>query len=453
MTRYLVLASTLFIFLGACSPGSSSNDIISFGEPILLSDNGGWCWFQGPRIVSDGEYVVIGSVAIGDGQPERRGDVDAIVYNLSTSKTETVTLADRLQANDHATPALLLRPDGKWLSVYTRHNDDNYLMYRISEPGNPTKWNPEQQYIPSETTLITYSNLHMLRDEGNRIYNFFRGLDNSWKPSFVYSDNLGESWETGNIFIDVPGEYHHRPYVNYASDGINTIHMIYTEGHPRDYNNSIYHIYYRDGILHQSTGEPVAAMKEGLMCPEEGTLVYPGSADSIHWTADVVLDENDYPRIVFSNKKTATEKGQIENGNDQRYHYGRWDGERWHVHQMAYAGTKLYPGEDEYTGLAAIDPNNPNVVYISADAQPDTGEPLISETSGNRHYELFRGVTRDGGKTWEWTAITKNSESDNLRPIATDTGNGRTFLAWLRGEYRTYTDYNQKVVGFHIGHQ
>lgn len=452
MIRLTALLTICFFYFASCSAEHPSTSEHSFGEPIVLSDNGGWCWFQGPRIISNGEHIVIGSVAIGDDQPDRRGDVDAIIYNLSTGESQTITLSDQLQANDHATPGLLQRPDGKWLAVYTRHNDDNYLMYRITESENPLSWEDEHTYMPSEETLITYSNLYMLEDEDNRIYNFFRGLDNSWKPSYVYSDDLGETWETGHIIIEVPSEYHHRPYVNYASNGTDTIHMIYTEGHPRDYNNSIYHIYYRDGMLHQSHGEPVASLQDGLMCPEEGTLVYPGSADSVHWTTDIVLDESEYPRILFSTKMNATGLGQNENGNDQRYHYGRWDGEQWHVHQMGYAGTRLYPGEDEYTGLAAIDPNRPDIVYISADADPATGEPLISDATGNRQYELFRGETPDGGESWQWTAITEHSPADNLRPIATDTGNGETFLAWLRGEYRTYTNYNQEVVGLLIGH-
>jgi hypothetical protein len=28
-------------------------------------------------------------------------------------------------------------------------------------------------------------------------------------------------------------------------------------------------------------------------------------------------------------------------------------------------GPKLYPDEEDYTGLAALDPDNPHVIYIS----------------------------------------------------------------------------------------
>ncbi len=448
----LILLFFLVYGISACSD-APSEDEISLSEPILLSDNGGWCWFQGPRIVTDGEYVLIGSVAIGDEGDERRGNVDAIVYHPESGEMFTSTLSENLQANDHATPGFLLRPDGRWLAVYTRHGNDNFLLYRISEPGDPSQWSEEQQYIPSEETRITYTNLYMMEEEDGRIYNFFRGLDNSWKPSFVYSDDLGESWQTGNIFIEVPTEERHRPYVIYTDNGHDTIHMSYTEGHPRNYNNSIYHIYYRDGMLHQSDGAEITSLEEGLEMPEEGTLVYEGSADSVHWTTDLVLDDDEFPRMVFSTKRNDTELGQVEDGNDQRYHYARWDGGQWHVHEIAYAGTSLYPGEYEYTGLAAIDPRNPDVVYISADADPVTNEPLISEATGNRQYELFRGETTDGGETWQWNAITENSSADNLRPVAVQLSDNQTFLAWLHGEYRTYTDYTQEVLGLVVSHK
>ncbi|MEX2601537.1 MAG: BNR-4 repeat-containing protein [Balneolaceae bacterium] len=416
-------------------------------EPILLSDDGGWCWFQDPRIVAHGDHIVLASVASGHIHPDRAGDVDAIIHTMSSGETEVVTLHDQLEANDHATPAFLVRPDERWLAVYTQHHHDSLMYYRISEPGNPAAWGDEQTFVPSEETVITYSNPWMLESEDNRIYNFYRGLDNSFKPSWMWSDDLGESWESGSIFIDVPARFRHRPYVRYRSNGSDTIHMIYTEGHPRDYDNSVYHIYYRDGVLHQSDGTPVASLSDGLERPEEGTLLYQGDADHVAWTTDMVLDSREFPRIVFSVKVGSANATPEENGMDQRYYYGRWNGEEWVVHEMAYAGTRLYRGEDEYTGLAAIDPKNPEVVYISTDADPETGEPLISDADGERHYEIFRGETTNGGEEWQWTALTAHSDRDNLRPVVADGLENGTFLAWLRGEYRSYTDYSQEVVG------
>jgi hypothetical protein len=114
---------------------------------------------------------------------------------------------------------------------------------------------------------------------------------------------------------------------------------------------------------------------------------------------------------------------------------------------MAYAGTRLYAGEDDYTGLVALDPNDPGVVYISTDADPLTGAPLVSSADQRRHYELFRGTSRDSGNTWRWEPITANSAVDNLRPIVPKWSDKRTALVWMRGTYRNnHGEWNTAVV-------
>jgi hypothetical protein len=106
----------------------------------------------------------------------------------------------------------------------------------------------------------------------------------------------------------------------------------------------------------------------------------------------------------------------------------------------------LYAGEVDYTGLATIDPDDLSTIFISTNANPRTGRPLISKADGKRHWEIFRGQTRDGGQTWKWTPITRDSTADNIRPIVPPWP-GRQIILWLRGEFRTYRDYNLDVVG------
>jgi hypothetical protein len=87
------------------------------------------------------------------------------------------------------------------------------------------------------------------------------------------------------------------------------------------------------------------------------------------------------------------------------------------------------------------------VVYISTDADPKTGHPLFSAADGRLHHEIFRGETRDGGGTWQWTSITANSTVDNLRPIVPVWNDLRTALVWMRGTYRNNRgEWTTKVV-------
>lgn len=414
--------------------------------PVVLSDDGGWCWFESPRAIIHGRKLLIGSVASGSNDPARKGDIDLIVHDLKTGQTSTVELHDRLQLDDHDCPAILSRPDGRLLATFAKHNNENLRYYRISQPNDPLHWGPEQTFIPSNATRVTYSNLFQLPAENGRIYDFYRGLDNSFKPSYSYSDDQGQTWMKGSVVIRVPSTQRHRPYVCYASNGIDTIHMLYTEAHPRDYDNNLYHVYYQAGMLHKSDGTPICSLAEGLESPDEGTRIFKADPDHVAWCANIVLDSSQRPVAVYSVQIGSAGLPQGQGGDDIRYRYARWDGKAWQDHALAYAGTRLYAGEDDYSGLATIEPDDPNIVYISTNSDPETGSPLISSADGKRHYELFRGETQNIGASWSWAPITRNSTLDNLRPIRPPADGRDRVLLWLRGTYRAYTDYQQQVM-------
>lgn len=418
---------------------------------VVLSDDGGWCWFEDERAIFAAGKLIIGAVASGAHDAERRGDIEAIVYDPATGETRIAELHDRMQLDDHDSPALMARPDGRLLAVYAKHGPENHFYYRITKrPADPAEWGPERTFTPSETSRITYSNLFFLSAEngGNgRIYNFFRGLDNSFKPSYAYSDDYGESWKSGNVFIDLPTSERHRPYVKYASNGIDTIHLFYTDGHPRVYDNSAYHAFYRRGRLYRSDGTAIGLLQKGLRDPAQGTVVFAGDADNVAWVSDIHLDAEGNPYVAYSVQRSLAGEPRGEAGQDHRYRYARWSGSEWLDHEIAYAGTRLYAGEDDYTGNIALDPDDPDTVYISTNADPTSGEALISKADGRRHWEIFRGLSDDGGAHWKWESLTRNSSVDNIRPIVPKSDGRSRAVLWLRGAYRAYTDYDLDVVG------
>jgi hypothetical protein len=426
----------------------------------MFNDDGGWCWFQDERVVVDGNKLLIASVAGGARDPARQGDIEIVSYDMDSGKLTRFELHDRLvrkfkgriAQDDHNAPALLVRPDGRYLAVYSDHGGDNRIFYRVSTaPHDASAWDAEQVFTPSAASRVTYSNLHLLSRENNgagRIYNFFRGFNASNKPSHAWSDDQGASWTMGGVFIEFPDKLPRRPYVKYASNGRDTIHMLYSESTPYSYDTSIYHMYYRDGMLHQSGGQPIRALSPGLRHPGEGTLIYRGNSQNVAWMSDMHLDGNGRPWIGYSVRKGTLSGPPEQVGADHRYRYARWTGKRWVDHEIAYAGSQLYRGEDDYTGLIAIDPQDPRTVYISTNVHPASRQPLISAADGKRHWEIFRGVTKSDGATWLWTAVTKDSTADNIRPVVPIWKSKRYALLWLRGTYRTYTDYDLAVVGF-----
>lgn len=416
-------------------------------EPIVLNDDGGWCWFEDERILVVDGRVVIGSVAAGVRDPDRRGNIEVVSYDIATGKPVRSTLhqgtdaADRKRwLDDHNSPAFVVRPDGRLLAMYARHGVDANIYYRIStRPRDATAWQEERVFVPSATSRVTYTNLHWLSREG-RLYDFFRGLHNSFKPSYAWSEDQGDTWQAGNVFVDVPTQFRHRPYVKYASNGVDTVHIAYTDGHPRNFDNSVYHVFYRAGTLHASDGRPIVPLREGLKRPEDGTIVFRGDRNNVAWVSDAHLDSHGNPVIVFSVQKGA-EPGKPE-GEDHRYHYARWTGKQWLQWEIAFAGRRLYPGEDDYTGNIAIDPVATNTVYLSANVDPVTGKPLASG-----HYELFRGRTSNGGSQWQWTALTPNATKDHIRPIVPIWKDRRVAVMWLRGRMTTYTNFDFEIVG------
>jgi hypothetical protein len=181
---------------------------------------------------------------------------------------------------------------------------------------------------------------------------------------------------------------------------------------------------------------PLATSSNTTLHAWDLTRIYQGGPSNVAWMSDIQLDHDEQPVVLFTVQRDGAGLPVGAGGLDHRFHSAHWDGSAWQVHEIAYAGTRLYPGEDDYTGLGSIDPRNTRIVFISTDADPVTGKPLISKANFRRNHELFRGITSDHGKTWRWTSVTANSSGDNLRPIVPVWKDDRTALVWMRGAYR-----------------
>lgn len=424
--------------------------------PVQLAENGAWCWFQDERAIIDGDRVFVASVK----SPE--GDIDIHQWDLETGEVQSHTLAEKFLSDDHAVPALLVRPDGRLLVAWSGHGAEPIHWTISREPGDIGSWTRTRTLDPGART--TYNNLFRLAEEGGRIYNFHRGI--GFNPNYLVSDDDAESFRYGGRLFAWPkpdqdaggtGIDGGRPYLTYASDHRSRIHFTATDDHPRAFDNSIYHGYIEDGKIHHSDGTveaPLSRTRESTTQPSDLTTVFAGDGDNVAWNIDLELDASGNPIALFSIQKDAGAyrglRAHPDDGQDHRYGYARWDGAAWQVHAIAYAGTRLYPGEDDYTGLGAIDPNDPTTVVISTDAHPVSGAPLISAADGQRRHELFVGRTPDGGASWTWRALTRDSKADNLRPII-PAGQGKAAVVlWLRGDYRSYTDYRLEVLGMRL---
>ena len=90
-------------------------DLGPMREPLVINDNGAWCWFQDERAVvdPDSQTLVVGSIAAPEGPDGdgRAGNVELTVVDLRSGASEVVVLHEKFEADDHDVPALWRRAD------------------------------------------------------------------------------------------------------------------------------------------------------------------------------------------------------------------------------------------------------------------------------------------------------------------------------------------------------
>jgi hypothetical protein len=440
-------AACVALALAVCVRVDGANSSVIATEDITeLNDNGAWSWFMDPRAIVDRGRLIVGCVRANGSFADKSlpgwGNVELSILDLGTRAVRHVLLAEHFEQDDHDAPGLLVLPDGRYLAAYSRHNVERKMFFRRSKrAGDPFEWGPEKVFVtpgadalPIRGNNVTYANPICLPGESNRIYLLHRGVRED--PNYLLSDDGAETWRYGGHILLGRGGY--APYLKYASDGRDTIHFVATEDHPRNYNNSLYHGFIRGGKVHFSDGGVAADLSTATNCSLHAwdlTKIFQGDANNRAWMADIRLDENERPVVLFTVHKNGAGQPRGQGGEDHRFHFGRWDGGEWHEAEIAYAGKRLYAGEDDYTGLGAIDPQNVWQVVISTDADPVSGQPLISQSDQKRHHELFIGRTGNHGATWSWKGLTGDSTEDQLRPIILKSPGDKLILIWLRGTY------------------
>ena len=177
--KFILLILVMFL-VSACQ--EKGNKVITFKE------NGSWCWFQDERTIIHNNQLIFGSVAdrYGKNGEALDGNIDVTSYDLeSNTHLGTYIMMERSVADDHNAPAFLPLPDGRLLSVYTQHNEDSLIRYRLSKKNNALEWEPERSLKGSDK--VSYSNLHFIQSDNNgkgRIYDFYRGKERS--PYYIF---------------------------------------------------------------------------------------------------------------------------------------------------------------------------------------------------------------------------------------------------------------------------
>ncbi|TGV04605.1 BNR-4 repeat-containing protein [Flavivirga rizhaonensis] len=431
-----MMKRSLFIILFLVTGVSKAQEFTTYME------DGGWCWYQDPRAVIKNEKLIIGGLS------GESGDVKVSVYDLEANNNlGTVVLNKNFQADDHDVPAFHVRPDGSLLAVYAKHGKERIHYYRISSSKDYLRWGEEKQFVHDYESKVkggvTYMNLYSMKNEG-LLYNFFRDGPN-YNPAFITSSDHGETWGNETHFISDGLGSRNRPYVRYLQRDDNTIGVSFTEAHPRKYGNSLYYADFRNGTFYNVDGTKIKDLSEGPLTPSESEKIYQGSAirrkgghgasaENSAWTCAIEKDKKSRPHIGYTR--------YVSNG-DHRYRLASWNGKKWVDREIAFAGKCLYTNESSYTGLLALDPEDPRNVFISTDVDPNTGKDL----GGTHEIYSAKVKEKDDITSIKWKAITSNSKFKNIRPIVVY-GEGYKVLLWLGdGHWNTFVDYKVNVKG------
>ncbi|MBN1600473.1 MAG: BNR-4 repeat-containing protein [Chitinispirillaceae bacterium] len=395
------------------------------------AQSGAYCWYQDPRAIyhkGTREKTFIGFI-------DNAGTVKVWSYDHVSDKTASSTLHTAFEKDDHDSPSLFWRPDGRITAYYTRHGTDRYIFHRTTtNPEDISTWQTESSIVTPQTNNGTcYTHEFQLKNENNRIYLFTRNL--GYSPTLLHSDDDGMTWSKPRQVVTSAD----RPYTKYVSDGESRVHFAFTDGHPRDQpKNSIYYMYMEQGKFYKASG---ALIKDTSTLPVktgsayEGDRIYNGSTRGKAWIWDIALDSQKRPVMVFA---------VFPNNNNHHYYYARWNGTQWFMKDMVNAG-KWFPQtssgtterEPNYSPGISLDHSDPSIVYLSR---------FI-----NNQCEIERWTTTDGGDTWTSIAITKGSAKRNVRPIvAWPQPHGakppaKKILFWMNGDYNHYTNYSTGI--------
>jgi hypothetical protein len=402
------------------------------GHFLTLSEDGAWCWFQGPRaIYIDGRHKRTYA-----GWITRDGKLRVGSYDHETERIDRHTLKENWEADDHNSNSFLALPNGHIMAFYTRHNGIGLYSKTTSKPEDITSWNDENTIM--DTAGITYTQPVYLVDE-KRYFLFWRG--ESWKPTFSTSTD-GKIWTTPHILIRQKGreDSHIRPYLKVASDGKSTIHLAFTDGHPKDEpKNSVYYLRYTKGGFYKADGHAAGTMNDLPVSHQDSDLVYDGRKNGVRaWIWDIAADQKGYPVIVYAVFPDKT---------DHRYRYARWDGHHWIDSEITPAG-KWFPktpegaseSEPYYSGGITLDHGDPSVVYLSR--------------LTNKRFEIERRSTADSGTSWSVKAITAESPYNNVRPVVPIGYNrSKDHLLWMTGNYIGFTNFRTGISMLVLGKQ
>jgi hypothetical protein len=427
------------LFLGvlmACKPIKNSDFSIPKGTVETVTEDGAWCWFSDPRAI----FIHGSRLGIQTGWVTSNGSIETgFIGNGGAIKKQV--LADELEKDDHANPAFVQLSNEENMVFYTKHFDTKIRYHKMQSNSKDTLYGELIELDPFDSLELkkfplkrtTYANPFVLEKEAGKLFCFGRWT--GFKPNMMWSSDNGETFSKSRVIItNYPFDEQNRPYVKYYSDGKSKIHVVFTDGHPRNEPlNSVYYAYYEKGAFWRVDGTKICTIEGLPFEPKDASIVYKADEENGRsWIYDLASDNNGNPVILYA--RYPDEKNHI-------YHYTKYNGTEWVDVTICNSGKWFgetpkgaVEREPHYSGGMTINPLDSNVIYTS-------------ETI-NGVFEIVRYQFDKQGHVKKRELITSNSLKDNVRPFVprnVKTGDPEVVL-WMKNEkYVHYTDYKSAI--------
>lgn len=425
-------------------------------DVTVFNDNGGWTWYNDERVAVDAEAgkLLVMSAASSASSQTANTSIDVVIYDLAAKQGTKKSLGKLSYSDDHNNGAIVVKAPGEYFAAYAHHNVDcntYWANYANGTWTNTVTHSWSNQGCPWNGSDITYNNLYKLSAESGKLYNFVRSVETS--PTFLYSEDNGTTWKFGGRLTASPQVGYNAGYYKFWGNGVDRIDFFATESHPRDSNTSLYHGYVKGGKVYDSFDKEVDAnvndgdasrINDYTRVFQAGTALGGATLNRL-WNFDVARYADGTIGVLWQGRENqCADKNNCNPGHHVAY--SRFDGKEWKSTRLVKGGRTLYRNrsdwwEEDYLGGAALDPDDPHVIYVSTNIDPrdDKKEYPVNE--------IWKGVTCDDGATFTWIPMTMNSENENLRPVVPKWDAENTAVLWFRGNYQTAQMYSAQVVG------
>jgi hypothetical protein len=388
----------------------------------LTLGRGAWSYFGDARAIAHGRRVFTGWIST-------RGDVWVAEVDTRTLAITKKLIYRDLGVDDHNNPSLVWF-HGRLMAFFCEHSGrvlgkHAKMRYRLArEPYTVAAGFGPVRKVGTNTPGglgCTYPN--PVRS-GHRLFLFWRGGD--WNPTFSITTD-GRHWTKARTLVKGPGTRRRpeRPYAKYAEGPGDSFAVAFSDGHPKEWANSLYFLEYRRGAFYKPDGTLVGTLDDVPFQREQTDVLYrydPASGRA--WPHDVAWGPHGNPVVAYTRR--------IGGGSGTDYfHYARWTGAGWSDEELTDAGAGAHTFTSGGITLMHEHPNN----------------VLLSRTDGEwNQVELWTRPDIAGGP-WSHFPLTASRNGFSIRAVFPReyTQRRRAVVLYFEGTANSFEDFDTRV--------